>query len=782
MTGGSPSSVSLVSQAELGKCHDEASKDIDSRVDSVCDDCLAVPWENFGTSDHPASFTKREPFAAWKYIAPAARTWPSTSTCRICSFLRDLLLAYGYESTTSIRKLRGGWDGEKPFRMTFLELSQEEEENMDSDSSEDERDTSVLASKNDSMCDGDNIEGSDRESDDDDSYTIWEDDDDAYHTFSIPSFFATSLEVNDFQLAMSGYKPTDADLGVIKSWLSECNTVHVKKCRPQNRNYVRNLKVIDCAKRAIVSAPPDCSFVALSYVWGPPSAQPDLTSIKLNIVLLPTIEDSITVTQELGFTYLWIDRYCINQDDEQEKQEQIEQMADIYASAAVTIIAAAGEDPSYGLPGIRKTKRGLTRVEQVRSIRLFMNPPIEPRERYSPYYVHESKWASRAWTFQECYNSPRRLFFTREQITLVCNTSAFQETAGTTPYPPSHPIYTNLRGWVNAIDERPLPKAVLDAIPYPLASIMDSLMIYSQRQMSYDSDALNAILGTLNTFTRHAIHHTWGVPMLLPKDCIALLWHNRSPCYRRTGFPSWSPLGWKEEFPWLPRQGVGWSTRLTPDTSGGAFLTLLASCRGIKTIAQHQPKISDMPSTAHYEIFGAVSQRLVIETHTVELHLALNPDGVTSDVYRDSVAIGVDDELEIILAATWDKRPWEMDVDTRLKGLLLFIANSDDCCADSPHYAMIIVEHHDDHWERVALAFITKNHIRRGTGDAEPTCDFTTTYSPIFRQVSTGALYTWDQRSFNNRTASTLDLSFLNMEYVEPWWTGRTRFETVVLE
>lgn len=45
---------------------------------------------------------------------------------------------------------------------------------------------------------------------------------------------------------------------------------------------------------------------------------------------------------------------------------------------------------------------------------------------------------------------------------------------------------------------------------------MDSLMIYSQRQMSYDSDALNAILGTLVTFTRHAIHHIWGVPMLLP--------------------------------------------------------------------------------------------------------------------------------------------------------------------------------------------------------------------------------------------------------------------------
>lgn len=492
-------------------------------------------------------------------------------------------------------------------------------------------------------------------------------------------------------------------------------------------------------------------------------------------------------------------------------------MADIYASAAVTIIAAAGEDPSHGLPGVRKNTRGLTRIEQVRLVRLFANPSIKPRDHYSPYYVHESKWATRAWTFQECYNSPRRLFFTTEQITLVCNTAAFQETVGVAPCPTSDPIYTNLRGWVNAIDERPLPKAILDAIPYPLASVMDSLVIYSQRQMSYDSDALNAILGTLNTFTRHAIHHIWGVPMLLPlyqvsnklltgeatleqhesgiqslstgheapshpKDCIALLWHNRSPCYRRTGFPSWSPLGWKEELPWLPGQGIGWSSRQTPDTSGGVLLTLLASCGGIKTIARYQPRISDSLSTVHYEVPGAVSQQLVIETHTLELRLALSPDGTTGDVYRDCVAIRVNDELEILLAATWDKRPWEMDVDIQLKGLLLAIANSDDCCADSPHYAVIIMEQHGEYWERVAIAFIAKNYIKPGTNDTEPTCDFTTAYLPLLRQVSTSTLYFWNQHSFNGRIAEPLDLSYLLHDGHEFWWTGCSQLETITLQ
>lgn len=284
---------------------ERTSKEQQDQNNGICDHCLAVPWESFGTSEDPASFTKREPFAAWKYTVPAGHTWPLTSSCCICSFMRDLLTEYGHESTTSIRKLRGGWDGEKPFRMTFVEIDQEYKDGADFDISEDK----VLPEGHDGVkSDNEEAEESDQGSDDS-SLTIWEDDQEAYHTFSVPSFFTTSLEVEDFQNTMRGYKPTAANLDVVKEWLSVCNTTHVVKCCKQNRQYVRNLKVIDCARRVIVAAPPDCSFVALSYVWGPPSAQPDLISTSLDIVLPPTIEDSITVTRELGLTYLWIDRY-----------------------------------------------------------------------------------------------------------------------------------------------------------------------------------------------------------------------------------------------------------------------------------------------------------------------------------------------------------------------------------------------------------------------------------------------------------------------------------------
>jgi len=65
-----------------------------------------------------------------------------------------------------------------------------------------------------------------------------------------------------------------------------------------------------------------------------------------------TIEDAISVTQQLGFRYLWIDRYCINQQDKTHATQQIEQMGSIYRNSEITIIAACGKDPSHGLPGI----------------------------------------------------------------------------------------------------------------------------------------------------------------------------------------------------------------------------------------------------------------------------------------------------------------------------------------------------------------------------------------------------------------------------------------------
>jgi hypothetical protein len=94
------------------------------------------------------------------------------------------------------------------------------------------------------------------------------------------------------------------------------------------RERVSGLRVIDCSTGRIVDGE-DNLYVALSYVWGSTSDTP-MQSTMLPKVLPSTIADAITVTKKLGYDYIWIDRYCINQKDKQEAAEQVGKMDLIY--------------------------------------------------------------------------------------------------------------------------------------------------------------------------------------------------------------------------------------------------------------------------------------------------------------------------------------------------------------------------------------------------------------------------------------------------------------------
>jgi hypothetical protein len=68
------------------------------------------------------------------------------------------------------------------------------------------------------------------------------------------------------------------------------------------------------------------------------------------------VEDAFSVCKEIGIEYLWVDRYCIPQDPNVARH-QVANMDSVYAGSALTIIAAAGDDPHYGLPGVREKLR-----------------------------------------------------------------------------------------------------------------------------------------------------------------------------------------------------------------------------------------------------------------------------------------------------------------------------------------------------------------------------------------------------------------------------------------
>lgn len=69
------------------------------------------------------------------------------------------------------------------------------------------------------------------------------------------------------------------------------------------------------------------------------------------------MSDALSVTKALGYRYLWVDKFCIDQTDENAKLEQIRHMDSVYECAELTIIAAAGADGSNGLPGVASRPR-----------------------------------------------------------------------------------------------------------------------------------------------------------------------------------------------------------------------------------------------------------------------------------------------------------------------------------------------------------------------------------------------------------------------------------------
>ncbi|KAJ4350470.1 uncharacterized protein N0V89_009091 [Didymosphaeria variabile] len=363
----------------------------------------------------------------------------------------------------------------------------------------------------------------------------------------------------DAQLALPSQPRVDFDL--LKTWTGRCE--EHGQCLPDEASELERFKVIDCETRTVQRAPEKCSFVALSYLWGP---QEDFAPQPLPAEQTGTIEDAITVTLRLGFRYLWIDRYCIEQTSIMDRTLQIKQMGQIYASAHLTIIAAAGTDPRHGLPGVsqpRQVDQAVT--EQIGPVTL-----VQLKTSAASNF-QRSMWATRAWTFQEGILSKRRLVFTDEAVLYMCQSDYHHDLA------PGYSSGVNyeLVALAEFIQCARLPREFRSSAGSSrFKEALRYVTAYSRRNMRMSSDALNAIIGILNYISndrKEPIFHLWGVPLAPLTDVenyfdttvkrygggtpkatpredyfeFALNWIHPKPGRRRGGFPSWSPLGWE---------------------------------------------------------------------------------------------------------------------------------------------------------------------------------------------------------------------------------------------
>ncbi|KAH6621727.1 heterokaryon incompatibility protein-domain-containing protein, partial [Boeremia exigua] len=199
----------------------------------------------------------------------------------------------------------------------------------------------------------------------------------------------------------------------IKVWINRCQDHDPHKLA--SGKHIRHLRVIRCDTDpiSVVIAPESCQYVALSYVWGEAQEKSPQEGDILGAYIPQTIRDSIKVTLELGYKYLWVDRYCIDQHDQFDKSHQIGQMGAIYARAQLTIFAVAGNNSSHGLPGVRISRR--VPFNDVMTGTTYLRHDWDSTED-----ILSSKWVSRGWTLQESYLSTKRLFFTERQVVFAC--------------------------------------------------------------------------------------------------------------------------------------------------------------------------------------------------------------------------------------------------------------------------------------------------------------------------------------------------------------------------
>lgn len=341
----------------------------------------------------------------------------------------------------------------------------------------------------------------------------------------------------------------------IKQWLSCCQSDHEGKCSPRiiPGKSLLTLRVIDCRTRAIVPAPVSCEFVALSYVWGKHTTTPqtiERSSMTLPTTTPQTIEDAIIATLRCGYHYLWVDQYCIDQNDPADKQVQINQMDLVYSNAIFTIIAAAGEDSAFGLPGISRPRSKQPRINLNGQVWL------STLARWD-MFVSESKWSTRAWTYQEAICPSRRLFFTEDQVVFECNVIGCQETLHLDWEKHRDSIF-NLTLFKEQRPSLPDEPSHIESLRHTqYKALFRFLQMYSEREMTYQSDALNAMKGIHELFkSGWQIYEHWGMPLVPDKDFAnGLIWDTTISRWstrtkRRVGFPSWSWCGWISPVTW----------------------------------------------------------------------------------------------------------------------------------------------------------------------------------------------------------------------------------------
>ncbi|KAH6611210.1 heterokaryon incompatibility [Trichoderma cornu-damae] len=334
--------------------------------------------------------------------------------------------------------------------------------------------------------------------------------------------------------------------GLAKKWIDFCSENHeAGACTAKHESLVKGLKLIDCQENKVVLAehlstpiihdPPhddegrsvarshndsishhNVDYVTLSYVWGSPrdaeegaaaafEREPDGGDGRLPRKLPKLVADAVSATKGLGYRYLWVDRYCIprkgDAEGAPERQRQLDLMGQIYSRSALTLVVAAGHGIRDGITGVSVAREEQLSIQTESG--LFTTSLLRP-----DLEVASSRWASRAWTYQEGLLSRRRLVFTPSQIYFQCQALHCHESLS---LPLEHAPGLNFG--------RVFPSSAEDVLRP--TRWKNHIKAYLAKSIAHADDRLDAFRGLLYEYSRREqlpMEHLLGLPLFHPDD------------------------------------------------------------------------------------------------------------------------------------------------------------------------------------------------------------------------------------------------------------------------